>query len=215
MNKKSNIAIIISIIAFFIAALSLLLVYVNHQESRKIAFKWEANSDNGVLVKLEHGLIDNEGKKEQTFSLPLWIEFKITNTGFRTFSVDSIWLVVNINDREISRPAYFHLTEVDSKPQNIGDNLVSNEIFFPVVVEPGHSKKFYKKVNLPLSDRLYDVYHQIFKEDVFSMGNIYRLNNADTRMSNNFKIYAQIIIAGGEKKNNKVIHVDIDGGDSK
>jgi len=214
-HKKSNIAIIISIIAFFIATLSLLLAYVNHQQSRKIAFKWEAKSDNSILVELEQELIDDEGKPVQTFDLPLWIEFKVTNTGFRTFSIDSILLVVHMEDREKSGKSYLHLTAVDSTPPNIGDNLVSNEISFPLVVDPGHSKKFYKKINLPISDRLYDAYNKSFKGEAFSIGDIYRLNNDDTRVSNYFKIYAEIVVAGGEKKNNQVTHVDIDGGDKE
>lgn len=214
MDKRPNIAIIISIIAFFVAALSLMLVYVNHQESRKIAFKWEANSDNGILVKLERGLIDNEGKPEQTFHLPLWIEFKITNTGLRTFSVDSIWLTANGNkkDQEMFKRLILHLTTVDPKPQNIGDSLVRNEISFPLVVDPGHSKVFYKKIKLPISNQLYDAYHKAFKGAAFSIGDIYRLNNDDTRVSSYFKIYAEIELAGGEKKSTRV---DIDGGGSE
>lgn len=209
MNKKFNIAIVISIIAFFIAALSLLLTYVHYQESGKIAFKWEANSDNSILVKLERGLIDNEGKPEQIFHLPLWIEFKVTNTGFRTFSVDSIWLAVDGNNKEMFKRLLIHLTTADFKPQSIGNKFVSNEISFPLVVDIGHSKKFYKKINLPISNRLYDVYRKSFKGNAFSIGDIYRLNNDDTRVSNYFKIFAEIELAGGEKKKTPV---DIDGG---
>lgn len=215
MNKKSNISIIISLIALFIAVLSLLIVYVNYQKPGKIAYKWEAYSDNSILIKLEHGLVDSEGKPEQFFNLPLWVEFKVTNTGSRTFSVDSIWLVVHIKDPDFARPAYMHLTTVDPKPHNIGDKTFSNEISFPLVVDPGHSKNFYKKIKIPITKRLYDAYYKYFKEEFFSMGDIYRLNNADTRMSNNFKIHAEIILAGGEKKNNQVTRIDIDGGDSK
>lgn len=169
------------------------------------------------MVKLEHGIIDDEGKPEQTFHLPLWIEFKVTNTGFRTFSVDSIWLTANgyKKNREMYKRLILHLTTVDPKPQNIGDAFVSNEISFPLVVDPGHSKKFYKKLELPISNRLYDVYHKAFKGEAFSLGDIYRLNSADTRVSNYFKINAEIELAGDEKKNNRVTHVEIDGGDSK
>jgi len=186
------------------------LAYVNFQESREIAFKWEASSDNSILVKLERGLIDNKGKPEQTFQLPLWIEFKVTNTGLRTFSVDSIWLNVNGNkkDPEIFGRTILRLSTFHPKPQNIGDVLVSNEISFPLVVDPGHSKKFYKKINLPISDRLYEAYRKAFKGEAFSIGDIYRLND-DTRVSRYFKIYAEIILAEGEKKNT---FVDVDGG---
>jgi len=206
MNKKSNKIINFSVIFFLIVILFLLFGCAHYQESREIAFKWEANSDNSILVKLERGLIDDEGKQVQTFDLPLWIEFKVTNTGFRTFSVDSIWLVANGSkkDREMFRRLILHITDVDPKPQNIGDNLVKNEISFPLVVAPGHSKKFYKKINLPLSKRLYDAYNKSFKGEAFSIGDIYRLNNDDLRISSYYEIYAEIELAGGEKKNTQV-----------
>jgi len=212
MNNKFNVAIAISIIAFFIAALSLLLTYLNHQESRKIDFKWEANSDNSIMVKLERSLVYDEGKKKEKFDLPLWVEFKITNTGFRTFSVESIFLVVHIKDPALAGPAYMYLKTVDLKPNDVDDKTVSNEISFPLVFDPGHSKKFYKKIEIPITKRLYDAYYKYFKEDAFSMGDIYRLNSADTRMSNNFKIYAEIELAGGEKKKTRVY---IDSNDSE
>lgn len=214
LNKKTNIAIVISVTAFFISTFSLILVCVNHQESKKIDFKWEANSDNGVLVKMERGLIDNEGKTEEIFNLPLWIEFKVTNTGLRTFSVDSIWLT-DIGKKEGQHTLMrliLKLTTVDSKPHNINEHIVSNEISFPLVVDPGHSKKFYKKINIPISNRLYDGYSKHFKEKAFSIGDIYRLNDDETRISSYFKINAEIVLAGGEKKNT---FVDIDGGGSE
>jgi hypothetical protein len=214
MDKKFNTAIIISLISVLIAILSFLFAYVNYQESRKITFKWEAKSENNVLVKLERGVIDEEGKPIQTFDLPLWIEFKVTNTGLRTFSVDSIWVIVNGSkkDPEMFKKFYNRLTTVDPTPPNIRGGVVSNEISFPLVVDPGHSKKFYKKIKLPISDRLYDAYRKAFKGEAFSIGDIFRLNNDDTRVSSYFKIYAEIELAGGEKINT---HVDIDGGDSK
>jgi hypothetical protein len=63
-------------------------------------------------------------------------------------------------------------------------------------------------MNLPISNRLYEAYHNAFKGKAFSMGDIYRLNNDDTRVSSYFNIYAEIELAGGEKKDT---HVDIDG----
>jgi len=206
-GEKSYTAIIISVTALFIAALFLLLLYC-------IALKWEAATDNSILVKPEQGLMHDEGKPIKTFDLPLWIEFKVTNTGFRTFSVDYIFITAYGNKQypEIARRVLIRVDAVNARPHNIRESFVSNEIFFPLVVEPGHSKKFYKLIKIPISNGLYNAYQKTFKGKAFSIGEVFSLNNEDLRVSSYYKIYAEIVLAGGKKRS---APVDIDEGNSE
>lgn len=215
MGKKSNIAIIISIVSVLISAFSLLLTYVNYTESRKIALKWEAYSENGIFVKPAQGSTDSEeGILIDKFYIPLWIKFQVTNTGSRTFSVDYVLLTANRIDKgpEMHKQLIISLGTIVPNPKNIRDVAVTNEMSFPLVVDPGHSKVFYKLIKLPISDRLYNAYCKSFKGKDFSIGDVYRLDNNDFHISSQWKIYAEIILAGGESK---YTHVRIDERDAE
>jgi hypothetical protein len=224
MDKKSNIAIIIAIISVVISAISLLLAYVIYHESKTVAFKWEAHSQNGILVKLEQEWTNNEwtdiadiedGKSALTSYLPLWIEFKVTNIGRRTFSVDNVMLLIDRVEKNPKKQkriiSFLNSIVIDRKGTD--NDIIGDEIRFPIVVEPGYSKVFYKRIKLGIPLHLYNMYKRSFKGEPFSIGDVYRLsnesNNDGFRISNYYYIRAEIGLTGGESK---YTHVGVDEG---
>lgn len=102
MIKKPEITLIISIFSIMIAALSLYLSFIVYTESKAISFLWEVDSRNDISIKLKqkHSK-DDQGKLGTSFYIPIWLAFKIVNTGRMTFSIDSIFFLLTLSKLRI------------------------------------------------------------------------------------------------------------------
>jgi len=206
MFKKYKFSDIISLISIVIAAFALCFSYIVYKESRSIVFQWDVNSRNDIPIKL--------GKRHDYNLLPIWLQFKITNTGSRTFSVDSIHVLIKAlgrKDRDMSK-MYYELHWITMKPILSVGIAEKDKIFFPIVVDPGHSKMFYNEIGLPITKKQYDGYQREFHGQAFTLGDNYRLNKDELLMCKNFKIIAEVRLSSGEYKS---ADVTIDADDYK
>jgi hypothetical protein len=190
MEKKSNLSSTISIIAVVISALALYLAFTVHKESRAIVFIWEVSPRNDIPVKLkQERLITEEGKPTLRFYLPICLEYKVTNTGLRTFSVDSIMVYINYiqKEPEMYKSCIINLGFSLINPPNFSHGITREEkIKLPIVVKSGYSKVMFSKFNLPIPKKLYNAYKNKFKGQDFTLAEIYELYSNDLRISNNF-----------------------------
>lgn len=209
MLKKSNLAITIAAFSVVISALALGLAFMGYRESKAIVFNWEVSPRSDISVRLkQEQLINEEGNLILKFSIPIWIECRITNTGARTFSIDSIWVFLFTSPGSTYRKAIYNLDRRLFKPNFPHGMLPKEKIPLPVIVEPGHSKVLLTKIDFDMPRRLYNAYKNEFKEQDFTLGDIYRLHNTDLRISRFCTILVEVSIAGGSRK---ITRLDIDG----
>jgi hypothetical protein len=208
MAKKPDITLIISLVSIVIASLALSLSFIEYSQSKAISFLWNVDSQNGIPIKLkqEH-YKDEQGRSGIAFYIPIWIEFKIVNTGRATFSIDSIFVYTNTIKGTNSRQFNFLKYNL-FQPSLNAEVLPKTKIMFPIVVEPGHSKIMLGKFDLMIPELLYKEYMNMIKGKEFTLGDIYRLSNKDLRIGRNYNVYAEVTLSGGKVK---TVRVDIDG----
>jgi hypothetical protein len=179
-----------------------------YKESKTISFLWEVGSRNDIPIKLkqEH-FKDEQGKAETSFYIPIWLSFKISNTGRMTFSVDSIFVFTTSIKGSAIRQFYI-LNYSLFQPYIKTDISPKERTSLPIVVESGHSKIMLSKVDLKIPETLYEKYMNEFRGKEFTLGDIFRLQNKNLRIGRNFRIFADVTLSGGEKK---TAHIDIDG----
>jgi hypothetical protein len=208
MSKKLDITLIISILSIILASLALILSFIQYSESKAISFLWNVNSQNGIPINLkQENYKDEQGRTGTSFCIPMWLEFKIANTGRVTFSVDSIF--VYTSPIKATNPRQFNSLNYSLfQPSLNAEVPPKTKIMLPIVVEPGHSKIMLSKVDLMISEVLYKKYVNMIKDKEFTLGDIYRLKNKELRIGRNYRVYAEVTLSGG---NVKTVRVDIDG----
>lgn len=195
--KKVNIALIISLCSIALAFVSLYLNFVIYKETQAVVFEWEAFSRNDIPLKLNHTkATDEKGEIGHYFYLPIWIQCQITNSGYRTFSVVSIWGAVFIegDQRTIS------WLDWDLFEPNANHGVLPKEkVPLPIIVQPGHSRIFITSVRVPIPEKLFKLCKDEFKGKEMTLGDIYRLGKKDQSIGN-CKVILEVRLAGGETK---------------
>jgi len=132
------------------------------------------------------------------YSLSIWLRMKIVNTGLRSFTVDYI----SVDVSPIKSYTTYVSPLVLTKTQDKG-TPANEKIELPVVIESGHSKYFLKKIEIPISRKIYFENKQTFKNI-----NSKTLSPDENVCSilQNFNIISNITLAGGQTKSAKVKH---------
>ena len=217
MLKKINLPITISIISVVISALALYLAFIVHKESTSVVFTWEVRSRNDIPIKLKQERVGHvEGRTRKTeleSSIPLWLQYKVANLGSRTFSVDSIFVVVEHikPDLEIFDRMFIPLGTSLSQGRgyaHLSSGIsTKDKIVLPIAIEPGHSKVMFSKFDLPIPLKLYNAYKKEFKGQDFILLQVNRLDDDYLHISSHYYVTAEVTLSGGEVK---VVRVDMD-----
>ncbi|HVO65802.1 MAG TPA: hypothetical protein VMT12_04890, partial [Syntrophales bacterium] len=207
--KRYKTSDIISISSLVISGLALCFSYVVYKESRSIEFQWEVNSRINVPIRLIHEIPTTyKEKQENDFVLPIPCEFKITNTGSRTFTVDSVDIVLKTLGKESETRTFLINFLWFTMNLNPSEEInINKRTYFPLVVEPGHSKVFFQEIPLPINKEIYNRYKKEFHGQSFSLEQIYILNKDELLVSNNFEIIAMVKLASGQYRS---AYVNID-----
>jgi hypothetical protein len=183
-----------------IAVFALYLAFSHNKQLTDIDFLWETNAALYMPSELTIKQAPSDDSENIKYFLSEWINLKIVNTGFRAFTVDTISVIVSPVEMKSSSGRfikYVFLTNL-TKPQDNG-MPTNGKIELPIVIESGHSKKFLKKVQLPISRKIYFEYKQKFKnmKSEPSDENICSLLK-------NYDIISHVTLAGGQTKSAEV-----------
>lgn len=202
--KKVDFALLISICSATVAVLALLLNLFIYREARQVEFKWEVYSRNDIPLKLIHDTYLNEnGRKEDDFKLPVWIQCQITNTFQRTFSVASIFGSSVLKEYKL-----FKYLDYDLFAREVRfDAIPTKKISLPFILQAGHSKAFFTSIRIPIPKKLFDRLKDEFKNKEFTLGDVYRLEKKPQSIG--CKVYLEINLAGGQTKIAKVDYLDL------
>jgi hypothetical protein len=202
--KRYKTSDIISIISLVISGLALCFTYVVYKESRSIEFQWEVNSRINVPLKL----IRETPEHVNEFILPIPVEFKITNTGSRTFTVDSVNIILEtLGNKSEAHTFLINFFWFTTNPNPFEKIDINKRTYFPLVVDPGHSKVFFHEIPLPITKEIYNRYKKEFHDQSFSLEQIYMLKKIDLLVGNKFEITAMVKLASGQYRS---VYLNID-----
>jgi hypothetical protein len=207
LRKKENkdyFHYLITAVNTIIAILALYLAFSHNKQLTAVDFLWESWAAQYIPVDLQAEQECPENCEKTQYFLPVWFKFKILNTGFRVFTVDHISVfVVPLNDPQApsnERAYYFSGELVKEKEQMPSKEIIA----FPVIIEPGHSKEFLKKVKIPIPKDVYVVLKHKFKGDKIEINSF---EKRDYIIFQKYKFYSHVTLADGQVK---IAHVKID-----
>lgn len=198
MTRKHDISLTISIISLVIALMAFTLSFLEYRESNAISFICKIYSRNEIPIKMRQRYEVMNGNGWLAFYIPIWLEFKIVNTGRRPFSVDSI-LLHTAPAKGVYPQQLQYLNYSLFQPASNIEIPPKTKIMLPIVIEPGHAKIMHSKFDLNINEGLYKEYVNIFKDKEFTIGDIYMLPNEDLRIERNYHLYADVTLLGGAK----------------
>jgi len=195
IEKKNIFHYSITAINTLIAVFALYFAFSHNKQLTDVDFLWETSVAQYIPVKLEKEQTCPDNCEKIRYILPVWLEFKIVNTGFRAFSVDSISVLVFKYTLDDSNEIAYRFSGELTKQKN---GLPTNEIIeLPVVLEPGHSKEFLKRVRIPIPQNLYLTFKQKFKDGKIK---ILSFDKNDYLIFQQYKISSLVSLAGGQTK---------------
>ena len=204
IEKKNVFHYSITAINTLIAIFALYLAFSHNNQLTAIDFLWESRAAQYIPVELKKEQACPENCEKTRYILPVWLKFKIVNIGFRAFTVDhiSVLLVPLKGTLDLGKESAYYFSGELVKEKN---EMPSKEMIeLPVVIEPGHSKEFLKRVQIPIPQNVYLALKQKLKDGKIELNSF---DKNDYIVFQKYKISSYITLAGGQTK---VTDVQID-----
>ena len=199
LGVKPTLPLILSIISLIIAFLALVSSFLTYRETFAVKYKWEAYSRGDIPIKLFQRTTTS-GKNCTIIEklIPIWIECRISNTGMRTFSIDSIFASYKEKEKTQTPINLFCLDYNLFKDFELPTVKPKEKLTVPIAIEPGHSKKFFTKIDVILPDKLRQAYTELFKDKEFiTLGDIFLLSDTTLSIGRYIDIKIQLNFSGG------------------
>lgn len=178
-----------------IAVFALYLAFSHNKQLTDIDFLWKVTVVEYPPIELKNK-DSSDNLLDIPYSLSVWLNLEIVNTGFRTFTINDVSVLLSPLKSE-SSPKWFRYAGNLMKPNSNIKKLPNEEIKLPIVIEPGHSKYFLQRIQIPISKNVYFTYKEKLKnwksETSF-------MQSDDCSIFQKYDIASYVSLAGGQTK---------------